>query len=173
MVPVIRLIALIVRGVISLTTSSQASDTYKPGQVSGHKDFYDEHYPFQFNKRPLNGLPATINYYKDNIKHITLVRKTEPNKFFEIYETGVISDKELVINVRLAYEDFVMTGMSSHKNTIVTKNQVFVLVVNEKLGQLEINSSLQHNLTDKNIKRDFGDYLFRYLESQIQEMESV
>ncbi|MDB5130006.1 hypothetical protein [Mucilaginibacter sp.] len=173
MFPVFRLIELAVRGIISLTTSSEASDTYKPGQASGDKEFYDEHYPFQFNKRLLNGLPNEIEYYEKNIGHVTLFRKNEPKKFFEIYETGVISDKELVMNVRLSYEDFVMTGISSQRNTIITQNQVFVLVINDKLNRLEINSSLQHNLTDKNVKRDFGDYLFSYLEKQGEERVSV
>ena len=121
---IIRIISLLVRGIISLSTSSQASETYRPGQAGGNKAFYDEHYPFQFNKCPLGELPNDINYYKNNLGRMTLVRKNEPKKFFEIYETGVISDKELAMNVRLSYEDFVMTGISSQKNTIITQNQV-------------------------------------------------
>ena len=173
MFPIIRLVSLVVRGIISLSTSSRASNTYTIGQANGDKGFYDQHYPFQFNKRPLDGLPDDINYYKENIRHVTLVRKNEPKKLFEIYESNVISDKELVMNVRLAYEDFVMTGISSQKNTIITQNQVFVLVINDQLKRLEINSSLQHDLTDKNIKKDFGDYLFSYILKQVQSDLSV
>ena len=162
---IIRLIALIIRGIVHLVTPSQPSESYNPGSQRYGKDYFDEYYIYLFEKTAIADFPLDISWYQKAIGHVTLVRKGSAT-FFEIYETNLISDYELVMNVRLSYADFVMTGLDTRKNTVVTQNQLFVLRINEEMNRLEVRSSLHEDITDKMIKKDFGEYLFKYLEQK-------
>ncbi|OOQ59676.1 hypothetical protein [Mucilaginibacter pedocola] len=159
------IIQLLIKGIIHLITPTQPSENYNMGLKQYGKAYFDEYYPFLFHKVTITDHPTDINWYQNAIGHITLIKRGS-SKFFEIYESNIISDEELAMNVRLSYEDFVMTGLDSHKNSVVTQNQVFILFINHKMNRLEVRSSLDEHITDKMIKKDFGEYLFSHLAQQ-------
>ena len=159
---IIRLISMFIRGVISANTETAPVMRYEEGIKGYSKDFFDSDYYFRFYKTPIGDMPDDITYYHSQIGNVTLMKKND-TKHFEIYETNVLGDKELAMNVRMSYADFVMTGINSKKNSVVTRNEFFVLFINDKLGQLDVRSSIQHDITDKMIKSDFGEYLIKHL----------
>jgi len=159
---IIRLISLLVRGIISATTETAPVMRYEEGIKGYSKEYFDSDFYFLFFKFPMGDMPGDIAYYNSQIGNITLAKKND-TKHFEIYETNVLSDKELAMNVRMAYADFVMTGINSRKNSVVNRNEFFVLFINDKLNRLEVRSSLQNDITDKMIKSDFGEYIIHYL----------
>jgi hypothetical protein len=169
-VPIFRLIGLVVRGVLGLRANSQPQMTYQPGLKEYDKTYFDEYYIYQFYKFPLRDMPIDIEYYHANIERMSLVRKGSSNHF-EIYETNVLSDKMLVMNVRMVYSDLIMTGLQSRKDTIITRNEYFVLAINDKLGLFQVRSSVDTDSTDKTIKSDFGELLIRYLINEKKKAE--
>ena len=110
-------------------------------------------------------MPRDIAYYQSHLNGKTLRKKTERN-YFEIYETHILSDTQLALNVRMVYADFEMTGIYSKKNSVVTKNEFFVLLINNDLDQLEMRTSIYDNITEKNIKSDFSEYAIKYVIKQ-------
>jgi hypothetical protein len=126
------------------------------------KDFFDNNYPFKFYRHPIQNLGTDIAYYHSQIGHMTLMKRQSTTSF-EIYETKILSDKELAMNVELTYVDLEQTGIYSKRLIKVKQNHFFILFINEDLNQLEIKSSMQDNITDKNLKNDFGEFLIKYL----------
>jgi hypothetical protein len=71
------------------------------------------------------------------------------------------------MNVKMAYADFVMTGINSKRNSVANENHFFVLFINDRLNRLEARSTIEESVSEKMIKSDFGEYLFEYLNQQL------
>lgn len=162
MFQLIRLVQLVIWGIQRARVSTKPASQYYPGIKNYDKAFFDSECPFQFYKCPLQELYDDIKDYDALIKPITLVRR-QSTTFFEIYETHLIGPRELAMNVRACYSDFIQTGINSQQQSVVTENYFFVLCVDTHHDQLKVMSSIESNITEKNIKKDFGEYLIKYL----------
>jgi len=170
---IFRLISLIFKGAVSLNTPTNPDDRYHHGLNQMSKDYFDENCPFQFGKRLLGIWPVNIDYYQHHLQDISLMRNKQDTKFFEIYETNPLNESQLALNVRMVFEDFVVTGVNSHKKSVITRNELFVLVIDEEKNQLEIRSSIESDINEKMLKKDFSDYLFNYINKIIASEEAI
>lgn len=104
----------------------------------------------------MGNLPRDIEFYPQFIGRVTL-REPKGVREFEIYETHILSDKEIAMDVRMSYADFVMTGISITKSSVVSRNQFFVLFINEEMNWFEVKSCIYEDITDKGVKGDFAE----------------
>jgi len=162
---IIRLISLLVKGIVSASTDTKPVLRYDTGLQNLDKAYFDADFYFPYCRLSIGNLPRDIEFYPQFIGRVTL-RKPRGVREFEIYETHIISDKELAMNVRMSYADFVMTGISSNKSSVVTKNQFFVLFINEEMNRFEVKSCIHEDITDKGVKSDFAEYLVSFLKEK-------
>ena len=92
MLQLIRIIILAVRGIIWVSTPTKPSSEYQTGIKGYDKAYFDEYYQFLFFKMPIENMPTDIAIYESTIGKL---RIKKPGKIFEIYESNIISEKEL------------------------------------------------------------------------------